>query len=198
MKKDRRILGILLIILLSYIAGQIALANKEEQQKTASKEEINKQEMDEDEIVGHAEEFTQDEKKGIIILEKNVKIYRQDGYMFADKVTLYQDVNTNREVIKTVAEGNVELADKDILAHCDHAVFDEIENTVELTGSVVLIQNEDRIEATYLKYNRKTGQRTAKGSPDNPIKFRVKIKTEEEKSIEEESNESKSESEKQK
>lgn len=200
MKRNSRILGILLIILLSYIAASSVYAEdkKGQQKPTPKKEEKNQQKVDEDVIDGYAEYFTQDEKKGIIVLKKNVEIYRHDGYMYADKVTIYRDVNTNpRELIKTVAEGNVHMKDKDILADCDYAVFDEVNDTIELTGSVVVIQNEDRIEASYIKYNRKTGQRMGKGSPDNPVKFRVKIKTkeEEESTKEAESNESKSESE---
>jgi len=145
-------------------------------------------------FLGYTDYFNQD-GKGITTLRGNVRIYRYDGYMYADKVTLYRDVNTN-EVIKTLAEDNVELRDKDILAYCDQTVFNEVNDTIELTGSVVVTQGEDRVEAAYLKYNRNTGERFAERGSDSPIKFRVKIKTKEEEFTKEsESNESKSESE---
>lgn len=200
MKKNRYILGIL-IILFSCISVLTSISQEKELQKPISEREEKKRKVEEKNVIdGYAEEFSQNEKEGIIILEENVKIYRHDGFMYADKVTIYRDVNTTpREVVKTVAEGNVHLKDKEILADCDKAVFNEVDNTIELTGSVVVIQNEDRIEASYIKYNRETGERIGKGTPDNPIKFRVKIKTEEEEATKEaESNESKSESEKQK
>lgn len=180
MNKNRHIFWILLIgVLLSHIAVSPVFAkNEKSQQKSALKKEEKKkqQKVGGNEIVGRAEEFTQDEKKGVIVLKKNVEINRQNGYMYADKVTIYRDVNTNpREVIRTVAEGNVHLKDEDIIADCDQAVFNEVDDTIELTGSVVVVQNEDRIEASYIKYNRKTGQRIGKGNPDNPVKFRVQI-----------------------
>lgn len=202
MRKNRRIFWILVAVLLSGIAVSILSADKKkEPHKITSpqeKEWENQQEIENDEIVAYAEEFTQDDKNGITVLKKNVKIFRQDGFMYADQVTLYQDVNSSsREIIKTVAEGNVHLKDKDILSDCDHAVFDEIDDTIELTGSVVVIQNKDRIEASYIKYNRKTGQRIGKGSPDNPVKFCVKIKVKKKETTKEETkaNESKSEEE---
>lgn len=202
MNKNRHIFWILIIvILLSHIAVLPVFAkNEKSQQKSALKKEEKKkqQKVDENEIVGRAEEFTQDEKKGVIVLKKNVEINRQNGYMYADKVTIYRDVNTTpREVIRTVAEGNVHLKDEDIIADCDHAVFNEIDDTIELTGSVVVVQNEDRIEASYVKYNRKTGQRIGKGNPGNPVKFRVQIeaKKEEKTTKETKANESKSGSE---
>ena len=43
------------------------------------------------------------------IFTGNVKITRENGYLNADKVTIYRDIETD-DVIKTVAEGNVDHA----------------------------------------------------------------------------------------
>jgi len=177
-----------MIILFGNIATSIILA-EEVKDREANFEKESK-DVKENEIIAYAEKFTQDERKGITILEKNVRIFRQEGYMFADQVTIYRDVETD-EVIKTVAEGNVHMKDNEILADCDHAIFNELDDTIELTGSVVVTQNEDRIEAEYIKYNRTTGERIGKGSSEKPIKFRVKIKTKETESNESESEQKK-------
>ncbi|MFQ6042669.1 MAG: LptA/OstA family protein [Candidatus Poribacteria bacterium] len=126
-------------------------------------------------IDGVADNFKQDEKKGIIVLWGNVKITRENGYLNADKATIYRDVETD-DVIKTVAEGNVDMKDGDLFATCDHAVLNETDDTIELTGSVVVIQREDRVEAPYIKYNRKTGIREGKGNDTEVVRFRVRLK----------------------
>jgi lipopolysaccharide export system protein LptA len=42
---------------------------------------------------------------------------------------------------------------------------------VELSKNVVVLQNEDRLEAKQFMFNRRTGKRTGKGD----VKFRVRI-----------------------
>lgn len=126
-------------------------------------------------IKGVAEYFEQDEKKGIIVFTGNVKITHENGYLYADKVTVYRDVETD-DVIKTVAEGNVDMKDGDLLATCEHAVLNEADDTIELTGSVVVTQKEDRVEAPYITYNRKTGIRRGKGNDKELVQFRVRLK----------------------
>jgi len=126
-------------------------------------------------LYGVAENFKQDEKNGIIVLWGNVKITRENGYLNADKATIYRDVETD-DVIKTVAEGNVDMKDGDLFATCDHAVLNETDDTIELTGSVVVTQREDRVEAPYIKYNRKTGIREGKGNDTEVVRFRVRLK----------------------
>ena len=126
-------------------------------------------------INGVAESFEQDEKKGIIVFIGNVKINRENGYLNADKVTVYKDVETD-DVIKTVAEGNVDMKDGDLLATCEHAVLNESDDTIELTGSVVVNQKDDRVEAPYIIYNRTTGIRKGKGNETEVVRFRVRLK----------------------
>jgi lipopolysaccharide export system protein LptA len=148
--------------------------NPDDTTKGESPSEANSEE-DYEAIKGVAESFEQDEKKGIIVFSGNVKITRENGYLNADKVTVYRDVETD-DVIKTVAEGNVDMKDGDLLATCDHAVLNESDDTIELTGSVVVNQKDDRVEAPYITYNRTTGIRKGKGNETEVVHFRVRLK----------------------
>jgi lipopolysaccharide transport protein LptA len=126
---------------------------------------------EEDTIEGTSDEFEQNEGEGWTILTGNVKINRPDGFLNANKVTIYEDVETN-ETTQTVAEGNVELRDGDTFATCEHAILDHITDMIELHDNVVVLQNEDRLEADFFTFNRRTGKRIGKGN----IKFKVRVK----------------------
>jgi len=140
--------------------------------------------VEEDVIEGEADEFEQNEKTGVIILMGNVEIDRKDGYLNADKVTIYRNVDT-RKVLKTVAEGNVDMKDGEILATCEHAVLNETDDTIELTGKVVITQGKDRVEAPKITYDKKAGIRKGKRDDKQRVKFRVRLKGEEAKDSEE-------------
>ena len=127
-------------------------------------------ETETDVIDGTSDEFNQDEKEGWTILTGNVKINRENGFLNADKVTIYRDVDTG-EAMKTVAEGNVELRDGEVFATCDHAIIDHVTDIVELESNVVVKQNEDELEADHFTYNRRTGKREGKGN----IRFKVRL-----------------------
>lgn len=124
-----------------------------------------------EEINGTAEHLERYETQGITILTGNVKILRTDGYLNADKVTFYTDIETG-ETVRTVAEGNVEIRDADIFATCDHATMEHIENTIILEHNVVVLQNKDRLETALFKFNRTTGKQTGEGG----VKFKVRVK----------------------
>ena len=126
---------------------------------------------DEETINGTSDKFEQHEKEGRTVFTGHVKINRTNGFLNADKVTIYEDVKTN-EAIKTVAEGHVELRDGDIFATCDRAILNHVDDTVELQDNVVVIQNEDRLETKHFTFNRRTGKRVGEGD----VKFRVRIK----------------------
>lgn len=125
---------------------------------------------DEGVINGTAEDMKRDEKKGLTILIGNVKIKRPNGFLNADKVTLYENVETG-EYFKTVAEGNVEIRDEDIFATCEHAILNHTDDTVDLRDNVVVLQNADRLEAKHFTFNRRTGMQTADGG----VKFKVRM-----------------------
>ena len=125
---------------------------------------------DEGIINGTAEDMERDEKKGLTILIGHVKIKRPNGFLNADKVTLHEDVATG-EYFKTVAEGNVEIRDEDIFATCEHAILNHTDDTVDLRGNVVVLQNADRLEAKHFTFNRRTGKQTADGG----VKFKVRM-----------------------
>jgi lipopolysaccharide transport protein LptA len=152
------------------------IVSAEEQESTTStpsggaQEESGKTNEEEEVINGTSDDFEQNEKEGWTIFIGNVKINRTDGFLNADKVTIYTDVETG-EALKTIAEGHVELRDGDIFATCDYSVLDHVTDIVELQRNVVVTQNEDQLEADYFKFNRRTGKREGKGN----IKFKVRL-----------------------
>ncbi len=125
--------------------------------------------------VKHADRFEQRDKEGLTIFTGNVQIERPDGFLNADKVTIYENVETN-ETVKTVAEGNVELRDGDIFVTCAHAILNHLTDIIKFRDNVVVLQNEDRLEADTFTYNRLTGERSGEGNIK--IRFRVKPKKE--------------------
>lgn len=162
------------LMLMSFLVEGIADDTEQEtsppQQEEGSEDSSEKID-DEDIIEGTSDEFEQREKEGQTILIGNVKINRVDGFLNADKVIIHKDVETG-ETTKTVAEGHVELREAGIFATCDHAILNHVTDIIELRDNVVVLQEEDRLEADFFTFNRRTGQRTGKGN----IKFRVRIK----------------------
>ena len=139
-------------------------------------EDVAETTVDEDVIdVKHADRFEQREKEGVTIFTGNVQIERPSGFLNADKVTIYENVETN-ETVKTVAEGNVELRDGDIFVTCAHAVLDHLTDIITFREDVIVLQNEDRLEADTFRYNRRTGERSGEGN----IKVRFRVKSTEE------------------
>lgn len=128
---------------------------------------------DEEMIEIFAESFNRDEKKGISIWTGQVRMKRPNGFLNADKVTMYENVETG-EYVKTVAEKNVEIRDEDIFATCEHAIINHTDDTVDLRDNVVVLQNADRLEAKHFTFNRRTGKQTADGG----VKFKVRMKRE--------------------
>lgn len=133
--------------------------------------------------VKHADRFEQREKEGVTIFTGNVQIERPDGFLNADKVTIYENVDTN-ETVKTVAEGNVELRDADIFVTCAHATLNHLTDIIYFQDDVVVLQNEDRLEADKFWYNRRTGERSGEGNIK--VRFRVKSQKESETELQEE------------
>ena len=142
---------------------------------------------DEDVIdIKHADRFEQREKEGVTIFTGNVQIERPDGFLNADKVTIYENVETN-ETVRTVAEGNVELRDGDTFVTCAHAILNHLTDVIDFSDNVVVLQNEDRLEADTFTYNRRTGERSGEGNIK--VRFRVKSKNESEVDSQEEEEE---------
>ena len=126
-------------------------------------------EADEDFIVCEwAYKFDQDEKTGVTVLTgnegKKVRLKMSNGFLNADKVTVYRNVETD-ELTETIAEGNVEMQEGQAIATSDHAVLNHIDDIVNLQDNVVVIQNKDRLEAAHMMFNRRTGVQKATGAP---------------------------------
>ena len=169
-----KVLGTLISIYVIFILISIPCQLIAEGEKTVAskqKKEAKDNQKEEGMIVcEHADFFEQDEETGLTILTGAVRIRQTGGFLNADKVTLHRDLETG-EYKKTVAVGNVEMRDQDIFATCKHAINDHVEDIVELSEDVVVLQNEDRLEAKHFMFNRRTGKRTGKGD----VKFRVRI-----------------------
>ena len=118
---------------------------------------------DEDVIDVTADFYRYEKKEGIIILIGHVKINLPSGFLNADKATLYEDAETG-DIVKTVAEGHVELQDKGALATCDYAILYHIEDIVDLRENVVVTQDEDRLLAKHVIYERRTGKQISEGN----------------------------------
>ena len=131
----------------------------------------------EDEVINvkHADRFEQREKEGLTIFTGNVQIERPDGFLNGDKVTIHENVERD-ETEKTVAEGNVELRDGDIFVTCAHATLNHLTDIIYFRDDVVVLQNEDRLEADEFWYNRRTGERSGEGN----IKVRFRVKSQKE------------------
>ena len=146
----------------------------DEQETSPPEQEVIDDEttLDENVIdVKHADRFEQREREGLTIFIGNVQIERPNGFLNADKVTIYENVETN-ETVKTVSEGNVELRDRDIFVTCAHAILNHLTDIIEFSEDVIVLQNEDRLEADKFWYNRRTGERWGEGNIK--VRFRVK------------------------
>ena len=190
-----------LIVALLWTVGllfNILLLNNQaypaDEQETAppQQEEMSDETASEEEVINvrHADRFEQREKEGVTIFTGNVQIQRPDGFLNADKVTIYENVDTN-ETVKTVAEGNVELRDGDIFVTCAHATLNHLTDIIDFRDDVVVLQNEDRLEADAFKYNRRTGERSGEGN----IKVRIHVKSQREPETESQEGETESQEE---
>ena len=127
-------------------------------------------------ITGTADRMERYDKDGITILIGNAKTVRYDaqdveiGFLNADKITMKSDPETDT-TIEIIAEGNVEIRDQDIFATCDHAIMNNLTNTITLKENVVVLQNKDRLETKTFTFNRTTGKQTGEGG----VKFKVSI-----------------------
>ena len=127
-------------------------------------------------ITGTSKRMESYEQEGITILIDDAKTVRRTeqgieiGFLNADKITLKRDPETGvtKEI---VAEGNVEIRDQDIFATCDHAIMNNLTNTIILEKNVVVLQNKDRLETKFFTFNRVTGKQTAEGD----VKFKVTV-----------------------
>ena len=176
-----------LLFSIFFLSSRVFPADEQEtappQQEAISDETIS----DGDVIdVRHADRFEQREKEGLTIFTGNVQIERPDGFLNADKVTIYENVETN-ETVKTIAEGNVELRDGDTFVTCAHAILNHLTDVIKFSENVIVLQNEDRLEANTFKYNRRTGERSGEGNIK--VKIRMKPKKESESDQQEEEEE---------
>ncbi|MYA99218.1 hypothetical protein F4X90_05985, partial [Candidatus Poribacteria bacterium] len=108
-------------------------------------------ETSKEEITGTADRMERYDRDGITILIGNAKTVRYNaqgveiGFLNADKITMKSDLETDTTT-EIIAEGNVEIRDQAIFATCDHAIMNNLTNTITLKENVVVLQNKDRLE----------------------------------------------------
>ena len=161
------------LLLSTFLFKNRAVPADEQETPSSQQEATNNETMSEGDVihVKHADRFEQRDKEGLTIFTGNVQIERPNGFLNADKVTIHENVKTN-ETVKTVAEGNVELRDGDIFVTCAHAILNHLTDIIEFRENVVVLQNEDRLEADKFTDNRRTGERSGEGN----IKLRKRVK----------------------
>ena len=159
------------------IVGSEARATADtERTDTASADGDGTPETTTEKITGTSKRMERYEKQGITILIDEAKTVRYDeqdveiGFLNADKITLKTDLETGATT-EIIAVGNVEIRDQDIFATCDHAVMNNLTNTVVLKDNVVVLQNKDRLETKLFTFNRTTGKQTGEGG----VKFKVTV-----------------------
>ena len=167
-------IGLLLSVLLLHSR---AIPADEHETSPPQPEAMNDETTSDEDVIDvkHADRFEQREKEGVTIFTGNVQIERPNGFLNADKVTIHENVETN-ETVKTVSEGNVELRDGDIFVTCVHATLNHLTDIIYFQDDVVVLQNEDRLEADKFWYNRRTGERSGEGN----IKVRFRVKSQKE------------------
>ncbi len=165
------------LLLTVFLLSNHAYPADEQEVAPSEQEEISDETASEGDVIDvkHADRFEQREKEGLTIFTGNVQIERPDGFLNADKVTIYENVETN-ETVKTVAEGNVELRDGDTFVTCAHAIFHHLTDIIDFSENVIVLQNEDRLEADTFTYNRRTGERSGQGN----IRVRKRVKSQKE------------------
>ena len=165
------------LLLTAVLFNNPAYPDDEQEAAPPEQEEISDETVSEGDVIDvkHADRFEQREKEGVTIFTGNVQIERPDGFLNADKVTIYENVDTN-ETVRTVAEGNVELRDGDTFVTCAHAILNHLTDIIDFSENVIVLQNEDRLEADTFTYNRRTGERSGEGN----IKVRIRVKSQEE------------------
>ena len=133
-------------------------------------------ETEKEEITGTSKRMERYEKEGITILIDEAKTVRYNaqgveiGFLNADKITMKSDPETGTTT-EIIAEGNVEIRDQDIFATCDHAIMNNLANTIVLKENVVVLQDKDRLETKLFTFNRTTGKQTGEGG----VKFKVSV-----------------------
>ncbi|MCE2395071.1 hypothetical protein J4G02_10840 [Candidatus Poribacteria bacterium] len=165
------------LLLTVFLFSNPAYPADEQEAAPPEQEEISDEMASEGDVIDvkHADRFEQREKEGVTIFTGNVQIERPDGFLNADKVTIYENVDTN-ETVRTVAEGNVELRDGDTFVTCAHAILNHLTDIIDFSENVIVLQNEDRLEADTFTYNRRTGERSGEGN----IKVRIRVKSQKE------------------
>ena len=169
------------LLVLALAAPSVALRPAEAQESgaTAAEAPIATTRADEvvvtsDWVVGSAEEWEEDATAGRRLLKGKVRITREDGsgHLWADEVEMFYDPKGDTRKVQTMqARGDVNLKEADFTATSDLADFTDGTAVVDLSGSVVVLMELDRMEADRFRYDRRTGKKNATGN----VQFRFRL-----------------------
>ena len=96
----------------------------------------------------------------VAIFRGNVDAVQGDMNLHADTLIVRYDTNSDgdQEISQIEAEGNVFLSSPSETASGDEGIYNVIDGTIELFGSIVLTRGENVIRGDRLELNLKTGR----------------------------------------
>lgn len=92
-----------------------------------------------------ADKIEYDNKEGVILFDRNVKVDDARFVMKSDRLLLFMDgTNDNQEVQQIMAVGNVTISNDTRSAKCDRAVYTRKDGQIVMTGNAALNSGGDR------------------------------------------------------
>lgn len=92
-----------------------------------------------------ADKIEYDNKEGVILFDRNVKVDDARFLMKSDRLLLFMDgTNDNQEVQQIMAVGNVSISNDTRTAKCERAIYTRKEGQIVMTGNAELSSGGDR------------------------------------------------------
>lgn len=92
-----------------------------------------------------ADKIEYDNKEGVILFDRNVKVDDARFLMKSDRLLLFMDgTNDSQEVQQIMAVGNVSISNDTRSAKCDRAVYTRKEGQIVMTGNASLSSGGER------------------------------------------------------
>ena len=110
------------------------------------------------------------ERENKIIFQGNVIIQQDETYIRADRISAFlAGDDSGSGIQKVVALRNVRITEKDHVATCDRAEFDNVSRVIELSGNPKIWQGKDRIDGDKVILNLGEERVTITGSENRRV-----------------------------
>ena len=110
------------------------------------------------------------ERENKIIFQGNVIIQQDETYIRADRISAFlAKDDSGGGIQKVVALRNVRITEKDHVATCDRAEFDNVSRVIELSGNPKIWQGKDRIDGDKVILNLGEERVTITGSENRRV-----------------------------